>query len=101
MEYTKGEWSVKFDKMANRISIIDEKADEIAQVFPFGAYRERDNARLISAAPDLYEACRGFMDNADDIELTTQQALRLFPFIKGMQAAITKAEGKVDRNCRE
>ena len=48
------------------------------------------NARLIAAAPDLYEACKEFVRKVDCGEARSVRSY------KQMKSAIAKAEGRID-----
>jgi hypothetical protein len=60
MEYTKGEWKVtKSSSFKEQYAIQSVSSNYIiATTFPTIGAKSRDNANLISAAPDMYEALK-------------------------------------------
>ena len=85
---TEGEWKVK-----GYFVVIDEKGEEIirtvARKTADGVNERIANARLIAAAPDLYEACRRAQTRL--FELGQSESMRT---LKIMKEALAKAEGK-------
>ena len=91
MEYTKGKW-INMDG-AIECKIGDNAYKRIAHATPMTEVEQyKANANLISAAPDMYEACKALVK---ELELhTTQWDLGMKKLsAQGIQA-ITKAEGK-------
>ena len=86
MEYTKGEWKY------NCPYIDTTEGHRIAQVYNYWAPGYSDNAKLLVAAPDMYEALKALLDeyqiSQDDTEINVSTNwVRAFN-------AISKAEGK-------
>ena len=54
MEYTKGDW--KLHKISSGGYLISSDTSSVAQVYD--EENPEANARLIAAAPELYEACK-------------------------------------------
>ncbi len=89
MNYTKGKWKLEEDGV-----ILASDGKQIASVFPRD---RRDNAHLIAAAPEMYEALRRFMPNKDDP--LAQPPFRGMWEVTGealeqARLALAKAEGK-------
>lgn len=90
MNYTKGEWKAYKDPLTKNTYTIDIKHTGHEKVYQevaivFGV----DNARLISAAPDMYEIFKNIIIQFEhgDMELDAH-------IEKDIRAAIAKAEGK-------
>ena len=97
MNYTKGEWglgSLDDEPFArSELSIYREDGRKIAEIMREGflAMEEAEaNAYLIAAAPDMYEALKGILEDADNGSFTT-----LAGSIRELaKQALAKVEGK-------
>ena len=98
MSYTKGEWKARKGRGRGMNWVVESDDALIAEIIPYGAYREDDNAHLIAAAPNMYEALK----EADT--LICELCVRLNPQHENCTScaeresrlkAIAKAEGKV------
>ena len=99
MNYTKGEWSVdpEIEQDGYFIRCLDENEDgeSVAFVYPFGK-NPKANAHLIVAAPDMYEALKGWdklramrpLDSGADIDAILQKCAEI------TDKALARAEGK-------
>lgn len=99
MNYTKGEWTVQDGDFGPQI-VCDDQDDNTVLIAEVNPYHEDDktiqaNARLIVAAPDMYEALKDIIAEAEKSHLTIgadlDDSIRVF----GKQA-LAKAEGKVN-----
>lgn len=70
------------NSMICKIATGEDKAQEVA------------NARLIAAAPELLEACRAVLANAEDAESTCDDDGKEYSDIAKLRAVIAKAEGR-------
>lgn len=87
MEYTKGEWKAYKDdltKNAYHIEVVHTGHEKLYTEVAY-AYSKAD-AHLISAAPDMYEALKAYVDNA------LIQDPCLLPLFIQMKHAIAKAD---------
>jgi len=87
MEYTKGEWKY------NCPYIDTTEGHRIAQVYNYWVPGYSDNAKLLAAAPDMYEALKDVLGMADShtLNMMCEPGLTIEQKI---QQAISKAEGK-------
>lgn len=67
MNYTKGPWKLNTRSIVPRV-ICDSKGEQVAVATANGS-SVVSNARLISAAPDLYEACKAALETHDNPNL--------------------------------
>ena len=52
------------------------------------------NARLIAAAPEMYEALKAVVQWADDLRYYSDEGTELAPVFQAARAAVLKAEGR-------
>lgn len=81
MNYTKGEWQIgRYGN--NRFEILADKRVAIVDTW--------DNANLIAAAPDMYEALKGLVDDwvITNGERVSESTMRI------IYNSLAKAEGK-------
>ena len=97
MEYTKGEW--KLDRCSMAEATI-ETGDMLIQIYfhrmlPLAVCEA--NARLIAAAPDMYEACKEALEVVCywlDGEAVQRDNINYRAIALDLRKAINKAEGK-------
>ncbi len=98
LNYTKGEWTADDGDSEIWGVFSDIDADGIAYLCePNGkllrSFDEcKANAQLISAAPELYEACKGVI--AKRMESHIMESAYIPPEIEAVYKALIKAEGK-------
>jgi hypothetical protein len=100
LKYTKGEWRVEHLKVptarAFSIGISTEEYDVCT--YPLGI-RNKDDAQLISAAPDMYEALKEMVRHPK-IEAETSGSWiiceRITERLEKAERALAKAEGKAN-----
>lgn len=90
MNYTKGEWTTYKDTLTQHATHIEVKHTGHEKQYIEVAYvYHEDDARLISASPDMYEALKNLIYRIDE-GLALGSELDIEPARK----AIAKAEGK-------
>lgn len=89
MSHTPGPWPYRW--RGGFIRIVGSDGDDIARMHP--ALRNEDNARLISAAPDLLEAAK-VAEKVIDILWISHHANRSDDALEKLRAAIAKAIGE-------
>ena len=92
-EFTKGPWEVN-ERLMYSIEIKSTERELLADVFmvQYGDYVK--NAKLISAAPDMYEACKLMIDALGKLSGGLPDSTFTEPYFK-MRNALNKADGGV------
>ncbi len=91
MDYTKGEWTYTIDE--DTITIYVPTHGTIAKIHKRWSWNDGShgaNARLITAAPEMYEALRKVRANIGHIIMTKADAI----LVTQIDEALAKAEGK-------
>lgn len=91
MKITHGNWISVFSKVDD-CSFIYSDTGKNNEIHIATVYGVNKNAQLISASPDLLEACNEWIENFDDGHL--QEFPGWEPYINKIKKAIAKAEGK-------
>ena len=90
LKHTPGPWKLEQDP--TEMVLLGNKGEHIASI-PIPADcclpEDRDNARLITAAPEMLEALRGLVAELESVKVPA-------PGLIHAKAAIAKAEGKDD-----
>jgi hypothetical protein len=91
MSYTKGEWKIR--RTENYITVVhDISHTEVEPVCHlFDNPNAQANAHLISAAPELLEACKKAYES---LLLSAKEGTPQYKLLDELQQAINKAEGK-------
>ena len=99
-EFTKGEWKVTDEEVRGadifyRIEVKDYGLIALVDATP-ESDEPKANARLIAAAPDLYEACQEGLAECERSKIlgATEDLAGLLDRIKRIEQALAKAEGK-------
>lgn len=90
-EYRKGPWSYKLSTDGRRYSIRAPMGSKIGSVSQTQGFGSEATAALISAAPELYEACKRMLKDLNLIGLDESYPVNA---ARAMKAAIEKAEGR-------
>lgn len=99
MNYTKGEWKHQRTSDGQLIYVdpTDSNEDaEIALVYDIMSDEDTANAHLIAAAPDMYEALKGYGQVYAEALRTVEPEYRIMvsDFFTKIAHALAKAEGK-------
>lgn len=99
-EFTPGPWTTRRNAEIDKIiNIHDRRNDPIANVASGFVWMPREegeaNAHLISAAPDMYEACKTMMDALNKLPRGLPDSTFTEPYFI-MREAIAKAEMESD-----
>jgi len=95
--HTPGPWLIGRDANGNAATVSTGVPSRPIASFYFGYSRLEENARLIAAAPDLYEAAKRVLDHLNArIDAAPATAKPVFDGIAELHTAIAKAEGRTD-----
>lgn len=90
MNYTKGTWRVLANPMGRFIDIFGDAGLPVATILNLGNLdKDRINANLIAAAPEMYEALKDIIDQCPMPTLPYGRKV-----VELAKAALAKAEGK-------
>ena len=98
MSHTPGPWTIRDHTHDEQCLYIEAPSDGIATVFDSGDHYKED-AHLISAAPDLLDACNGLLgllqllSGRSDMPAEIRDAMFTSHRTMAAQEAIAKAEG--------
>ena len=90
-EFTPGPWEVN-ERLMYSIEIKSTERELLADVFKVQHGDYVKNANLISAAPDMYEACKLMIDALGKLSGGLPDSTFTEPYFK-MRNALTKAQG--------
>lgn len=80
MKFTKGKWYI--NKLYSYIGIYNHSTDKAIARLP---YTSGDNAKLISKAPEMYEALKAFT-NGLDIKNCSPSLMKIVELLKEIEA---------------
>ena len=90
-EFSPGPWEVN-NRLLYSCEIKSRERELLADVFLIQHGDYEKNASLISAAPDMYEACKSMIDALENLPGGLPDKTFTEPYFK-MRNALTKAQG--------